>query len=73
MLNSRAMNPNTQFCREIKYSQIRTVLSRIKPIKKRTTSGCDIYFFTDTEVPPQSREASCNGEEYESDSLSHSL
>ena len=60
MLNSRAMNPNTQYCRDIQYPQIRTVLSRIKPLKDGT-AGCEIYFFTDTEVSPQSREPACNG------------
>ena len=73
MLNQRALNPSKldyfltatnltisehEFCREIKYPQIRTVLSRIQAIKNGA-ADCDVYIFTDTELAPQSREFSC--------------
>ena len=51
----------TQYCRDIKYPQIRHVLNRIKPVKERTADGCDIYIFTDTEIRPQSNEPGCLG------------
>merc|ERR1711935_125938 len=58
MLNQQAFNPNNQFCREIKYPQIRTVMSRINALESGAAE-CFVYFFTDTEIAPQSREFSC--------------